>query len=285
MESKTPRSTWSARAASTVVNHTGSRISVMRSRRRLARAGRSAGTDLCTPWNPRGTHCSVPSSVPTPPFQIAALYVDPKGPYASPSKLCRTSGLTTEWYDAERDARTYEGDLPVVAHPPCGPWGRLAWRCSKQPRWAGPHAVEQVRRCGGVLEHPVGSKLFEHMGIPTSPWTPDRYLDDHGGYTIKLPQWHWGHRGEKDTILYIVDKSERYELPPLPDRGCDLFPHPVEKMGKLERRLTPPAMAWWLCQVAIRCGQPHSTVLTGDPDPDDSAQWTNHYAQVLLSHN
>ena len=25
------------------------------------------------------------------------------------------------------------------------------------------------------------------------------------------------------------------------------------------------------------------TVLTGDPDPDDSAQWTNHYAQVSLS--
>lgn len=175
-------------------------------------------------------------------WPVAALYVDPDGPYP-------TLVADDEWYDLERDARTFAGGRPVVAHPPCGPWGKLAWRCKNQDRSTGIHAVEVVRANGGILEHPVGSKLFEACEIPTSPWTPERTVDAYGGYTIRVPQWDWGHRGEKGTILYIVGTAD---LPPLPRRMTGA-PYPVQNMGKLERRLTPSALAWWMCAVAARC--------------------------------
>jgi len=185
-------------------------------------------------------------------WPVAALYVEADGPYAD---------LAAEVYDAERDARTYTGDLPVVAHPPCGPWGKLSWSCRHQNPDAGPHAVAEVRRCGGILEHPVGSRLFEHCGILVGDWSwPWRPTDPWGGYTIRIPQWHWGHRGAKDTILYIVGTAD---LPPLPARGCVTEPYPVQNMSSRARRLTPPAMAWWMAAAAARCTPPRQPASIG----------------------
>src|SRR6266542_1132660 len=49
---------------------------------------------------------------------VAALYVDPNGVYASLPDV--------EVWDEARDARLYAGPWPVVAHPPCARWCRLA---------------------------------------------------------------------------------------------------------------------------------------------------------------
>lgn len=197
-------------------------------------------------------------------FQVAALYVDPEGPYPhlvadgawfdgfepDPNQLQLSLGSRAALRG--RDARSFGYDRPVVAHPPCGPWGKLAWSCRNQDRGAALHAVEAVRRCGGILEHPVGSRLFAELEIPTAPWTSDRPVDRWGGYTLRIPQWHWGHRGAKDTILYVVGTAE---LPPLPLHE-DGEPIPVQNMGHEERRLTPPAFAWWLCTAASWCSSP-----------------------------
>jgi hypothetical protein len=49
---------------------------------------------------------------------IAALFVDERGPYVGLPNV-DAWGLT-------RDARTYAGPHPVVAHPPCNVWCQLA---------------------------------------------------------------------------------------------------------------------------------------------------------------
>ena len=88
---------------------------------------------------------------------VAALYVDPRGPY--PKLL----GPEMCW-DEQRDARTYAGPWPVVAHPPCGPWGRLRHMCTKQDGSLAMLAIAQVRRWGGVLEQPAACR--DHDSAP-----------------------------------------------------------------------------------------------------------------------
>lgn len=87
---------------------------------------------------------------------IAALFVDRAGIYAS------VPGVDT--WDESRDARLYAGPHPVVAHPPCTRWCRLAGLV--EARWGYKRgddggcfasALASVRKWGGVLEHPAYS--------------------------------------------------------------------------------------------------------------------------------
>ena len=71
-------------------------------------------------------------------------------------------------WDAERDARRWPGGCPVVAHPPCRAWGRLRHFAKPRPdeKALALWAVEQVRKFGGVLEHPASSTLWPAAGLP-----------------------------------------------------------------------------------------------------------------------
>ena len=188
--------------------------------------------------------------------QPVALYVDPeRGPYP------RILGSARCW-GVERDGKSYAGDAPVVAHPPCKTWGKFAWRVAELD-WAGhtcgPAAVAQVRKNGGVLEHPVGSGLWRECGLPMPGDPPD----DHGGYTIQVNQCDWGHPALKPTLLYIVG-VERDALPPMPEprqpTHCIVRkrsnPHTLPELSKKRRHITPPAFAWWLVTIASLATQP-----------------------------
>lgn len=165
-------------------------------------------------------------------------------------------------YDAERDARTFSGRSPVIAHPPCRSWGRLR-------QWAKPApgekelailAVEIVRRNGGVLEHPQASSLWKVARLP-GPRDP---LDQFGGYTIDVDQSWWGHRARKRTWLYICGIA-RSDLPTMP-LTLGLPSHVVTNMAgirkghpqwrpelsKAEREATPVRFAEWLVKLAGR---------------------------------
>lgn len=189
---------------------------------------------------------------------IAALYVDSqRGPYPA---------LGADCWDVARDATQYAGPGPVVAHPPCGHWGRYAHRAHDDGH-TGPIAVVQVRAFGGVLEHPRASRLWTVCGLPRPGGLPDAY----GGYTIEVYQRDWGHLADKPTWLYVVGVSPS-DLPPRPpatpprqawtpsrrvlDPDRLNSPRPrgargiVECMSKTQRHLTPPAFAAWLLSIA-----------------------------------
>jgi hypothetical protein len=149
-------------------------------------------------------------------------------------------------YDEERDALTYRGDLPVVAHPPCRAWGRYR-HLSKHE--AGETdlaiiAVQQVRRCGGVLEHPAYSRLWSTAGLP-----PPGHRDAFGGMTYVINQSWFGHRAPKLTWLYIVGA---HALPVVPFE-LGIPPGRIESMGSAEREKTPVELAKWLFDVAANC--------------------------------
>lgn len=139
--------------------------------------------------------------------QVAALYTTPTSVYR---------GLVRECFDIYRDARTYAGWYPVIAHPPCRGWGRLRHFAKVRPDELAlaVHAVGEVRRCGGVLEHPAGSLLWS--AVPAF----GRYqlppvgggFDAFGGFSVSIYQGDYGHPAPKHTWLYIVGGVRPGEL-------------------------------------------------------------------------
>jgi len=131
---------------------------------------------------------------------IAALFVDASGVY---------SGLPdVDLWDEARDARRYAGPYPVVAHPPCSRWCRLAGLV--EARWGYRKgddngcfaaALAAVRRWGGVLEHPAYSDAWTGFGLPIPDWIGWQVGID-GGATCHVEQGRYGHPAKKATWLY-----------------------------------------------------------------------------------
>ncbi|KKL45693.1 hypothetical protein LCGC14_2353050 [marine sediment metagenome] len=184
---------------------------------------------------------------------VAVLFVTPDSVYKSiPGCDC---------YDAEREARTYSGGMPIVAHPPCRLWGRMKHLSTApiEEKELAIWAVHMVREHGGVLEHPQASSLWPHMDLPRGGQSPDAW----GGFTLDVDQYWWGHRAQKRTWLYICG-MQRGELPTTPfrlGRATHGISNNRKKDGRpeithSERSATPPAFAAWLVEVARRTRRP-----------------------------
>lgn len=135
---------------------------------------------------------------------VAALYVQEGGTYY---------GLPgVDPWPKSRDARLYPGDSPVVAHPPCSRWCRLAGLV--EARWGHKKgndggcfqmALLDVRRWGGVLEHPAYSDAWAAFSLARPPreggWVE---ADQQGGWACHVEQGRYGHPARKATWLYAV---------------------------------------------------------------------------------
>lgn len=162
-------------------------------------------------------------------------------------------------WDEARDARRWPGGAPVVAHPPCRAWASLRHCAKPRPgeRELAMFAIEQVRKFGGVLEHPLNSTLWPIAGLPA--------IGEHdawGGWTLPIHQYWFGHRARKATRLYIVGCEPR-GLPPMPMRLGEAT-HTVglwsgrdratckPSITKPEFEHTPRELAVWLVELARR---------------------------------
>ena len=163
-------------------------------------------------------------------------------------------------YDAERDARTYDGPWPVIAHPPCRAWASL--RNHAKPRTDERNlarlGVALVREFGGVLEHPQKTTLWKAQRLPDIG-----VLDQFGGFTVVVDQNWWGHRARKRTRLYVVGCA-RESVPLMPLKLGEAT-HTVglwsgrnkaecrPSVSKTEYEHTPPDFCAWLVELARRC--------------------------------
>jgi len=174
-------------------------------------------------------------------MQVAALFCRADSVY-------KTLPGVDVW-DADRDARAYDGPWPVVAHPPCRAWGNFAMFAKPRPdeRNLARLAVALVREFGGVLEHPFGSRLWPAQGLPAG-----QERDQFGGRTLVIDQHWWGHRAQKRTKLYIVG-CEPADVPPIPmklgraefvvgDVGRATTGDDRPEISKAEREHTPPSL-------------------------------------------
>lgn len=153
--------------------------------------------------------------------------------------------LNVDKWDKTRDARKWPGGSVIIAHPPCRGWGDHKWKSKhdeSELRLA-IMAIHKIRLWGGILEHPRKSKLWKEMNLPL-PGLKDKW----GGYSICIKQSWFGHRAEKETLLYIVGIPEK-ELPPIP-LSLDTITNTIENMGQPEREHTPIKLAIWLIQTA-----------------------------------
>lgn len=171
-------------------------------------------------------------------IEIAALFVQADGCYFDLPHV--------DPWDLARDARSYPGPHPVVAHPPCERWGRY-WHGSPRK----PHqyklghdqgcfsvALWAARTFGGVIEHPEGSRAWDWFGLEKPPrsggWIK---ADRFGGYACCVEQGHYGHMARKATWLY----------------ACGVM-LPELRWGASEQRIHPTALAKHGYEKARRIG-------------------------------
>jgi hypothetical protein len=191
---------------------------------------------------------------------VAALFVATGGIYFGRPDV--------DPWDEHRDARLYDGPHPVVAHPPCSRWCRLAGLV--EARWGHKRgddggcfasALASVRRWGGVLEHPAYSDAWARFDLPD----PSRHGGWHrglcGGFSAHVEQGRYGHPAKKATWLYAYGT----DLPTL-RWGSDLDAKSKAlvswcgnrtksgdvrpRVGKGKAAATPPAFAEVLLSIA-----------------------------------
>lgn len=189
----------------------------------------------------------------SPPVRSTVLFCPPVAVLCVQRNSVYRDMLGVETYDQERDARTFPGGMPVIAHPPCRAWSR---HCSHQAKPdagekdLGLWCVDQVRKWGGILEQPAGSRLWDAAQLPKPGWTHTRDL-----WAMEVWQAWWGYPMRKATWLLFARICPMTVRTPLQlhPRGCDR--RREQLMSKNERSKTTEQFARWLVTTARLVGQ------------------------------
>ena len=196
-----------------------------------------------------------------PPRTVAILCASRKTAYREIPDL--------EIYDEVRDARTFTGEMPVIAHPPCRRWTKFGMAMTKArftrtgietpqdeidaERELGLWCARQVVKEGGILEQPEGSKLFAAAGLPLPGAMQSR-----DSFSLKVWQKWWGYPVKKATWLYFRQiPMTAIEIPfvlwnPAPREMWHWY-NQGKGSGQANahtRSMTVPSLAEWLVHLA-----------------------------------
>lgn len=130
----------------------------------------------------------------------------------------------------ERNAYLFNGNNPIIAHPPCAQWSKM--RAFSRPDKVAKNLAlfcwEYVNQNGGCLEHPQGSALFKYVGANRSQ-------------IVSINQNWFGFPSRKTTYIYFAKcEPERYPLS---------FDRPLRTTTSLhskDRSIMPLMMCKWL---------------------------------------
>ena len=155
-------------------------------------------------------------------------------------------------YDLHRDAFSYYGRIPVIAHPPCRLFSRLrkfstATATEKKCAF---FALSKVRQFGGILEHPRSSTLWK-----TGNFDLSGAVDSYGGFLRSVNLSWFGFPCQKKTMLYFVGIAPG-QLPPFP-LSLDAISHRISssknnslpEIAKTSRSTTPLGMITYFADV------------------------------------
>jgi len=164
-------------------------------------------------------------------MQIAVLCAAKKSIYKTIENL--------EVYDEKRNARSYTGTFPVIAHPPCRGYSAFT------RHWAKPRpgekdlaffCTERMLLNGGVLEHPAHSRYVRNFKM------------DKRFRIATIHQSWWGYPTTKKTWLLM---PAHYKLPEIPfslkmqGKEKQIF----ENMSHFDRHRTTLEFATWLIKL------------------------------------
>lgn len=152
-----------------------------------------------------------------------------------------------ECYDCKRDARTFDLSTPIVAHPPCRAWSAFCAHQAKPiegERELGIWCCDVLKKCGGVLEQPAHSRLFDAGGLPKpgtirgDMWSIEVW-GKWFGFPIKKATWLCFSGVDPDAVVipYRLHSS-----------GSDRRSFQV--MSKVQRSHTTREFALWLVDLA-----------------------------------
>lgn len=146
----------------------------------------------------------------------------------------------TECFDRSRDCRTFVGNEPVIAHPPCRGWTRFGKAMGAKPRPGEKDlayfCLERVITNGGVLEHPFESEFAIEA----------EKLE--GLKTVVVDQEWWGMWCRKRTRLLM---PKHYLVPEFP---FDLIGHvgkekTYREWANKDASITPLEFCKWLIEL------------------------------------
>lgn len=111
-------------------------------------------------------------------------------------------------WNEKRNALNWQGNEACVYHPPCRLWSKLKnfSTADENEKYLAVWSVRKIQEYGGVLEHPAYSSLWKCCNLP-KPGKKDQF-----GFTIEVDQFHFGHKAQKKTWLYIVGLPINSEL-------------------------------------------------------------------------